>query len=283
MTQKKYFFILFSFIFFQSYSYDLFSSLYAILHNPLSISFISQGCGFFADNSISRFAIPLFIKKYNIALDEIEKKTFCSLNDFFTRTLKPGSRPIKNHIVSPADGIITVYQNIQPTTSLLVKNQRFDLQSFLGPSINASAFYGGTVAIIYLAPHNYHRYHAPFDCTPLKAVRIPGRYESVSYLAYTNGIDPLVENERQLIVLDSNTLMVTVGALCVGRITQTYTPNISLKKGQEMGYFSFGGSTVVLVFKPNTVRFDATLTQNSTPILMGQTIAKYTNFESKNE
>ncbi len=281
MTHKKAtFFIFFSVLSFQLYSYDLFSSLYTILHKPLSIPFISKGCGFFADNSISRFAIPLFIKKYNIALDEIEKKTFCSLNDFFTRTLKPGSRPIKDHIVSPADGIITVYQNIQPTTSLLVKNQRFDLQSFLGPSINALAFYGGTVAIIYLAPHNYHRYHAPFDCTPSSAVRIPGRYESVSYLAYTNGIDPLVENERQLITLDSNTLMITVGALCVGRITQTYTPNTSLKKGQEMGYFSFGGSTVVLVFKPNTVQFDIKCTQNPTPIFMGQTIAQFTNPES---
>lgn len=281
MTHKKItFFIFFSVLSFQSYSYDLFSSLYAILHKPLSIPLISQGCGFFADNSISRFAIPLFIKKYNIALDEIEQKTFYSLNDFFTRTLKPGSRLIKDDIISPADGIITVYQNIQPSTSLLVKEKRFNLQSFLGSSIDAASFYGGTIAIIYLAPQNYHRYHAPFDCAPSPAIRIAGRYESVSYLAYTNGIDPLVENERQLITLNLNTLMISVGALCVGRITQTYIPNTPLKKGDEMGYFSFGGSTIVLIFKPNSVIFDKKYTQNPTPIRMGQTIAQFINLES---
>lgn len=217
-------------------------------------------------------------------MEESEKSLheFTSFNDFFTRTLKKDARPIDPdifHITSPADGTILVMENITLNdTPFVIKQARFNLIQFLGNPELAQQYEGGTLVVIRLAPHDYHHFHFPLDCTPSPAHRINGIYESVDPLVYSNGIQPLQHNERRLYLLESvqagTVAMMSVGALCVGKIKETYIPQMTYRKGDQAGYFLFGGSTVVLVFKPGTITINDSIKQASmvgieTPIKMG--------------
>lgn len=241
--------------------------------------------GWCANRSLSSYAINPFIKKYEINIDEAEPSDiskYSSFNEFFIRKLKDGSRPIdqdQNSIISPADGQLYVIQNLNTNTEFLVKNKPFNLEKLLGNKSLAQNYLGGTMIVVYLAPHNYHRFHFPIDCTPTQPISINGRYESVNSFVYTSGIQPLTENERHLIMLNHSTLgkiaYIPVGALCVGKIVETFTPSIFAKKGSEAGYFCFGGSTIVMLFEKNTITIDPKFTTSQpTPIKMGERIAK---------
>ena len=252
----------------------------AVTANPYASSLV----GWFTNRSLSRYAIGGFVASQNINLNETQRSEVCqyiSFNDFFTRELKPGARTIDEDpqvIVSPADGQIYVVQNLSPTSELIVKEKAFSIEKLLNNTELAHNYYGGTAYIVYLAPHNYHRFHFPLDCTPQAPITISGKYESVNLLVYRLGFQPLTENERHLIMLKTQTVgdvaFVAVGALCVGKITETFTPNEPVLKGAEAGYYSFGGSTVVLLFAPNTITIDPELTKATefVTIQMGQKI-----------
>ena len=240
--------------------------------------------GRYADSSLSKRHIQKFIKNYAIDMNEAERpaNAYRSFNDFFTRTLKPGARPINQEphtLTSPADGTV-IGVTLEKKRYFTVKNKIFNLERFLHNNDLACEYADGILLIFRLAPWDYHRFHFPYDCLPSQPQRIRGIYESVHPLVYQTGIQPLTENERQLIKLTTDNhelLMISVGALCVGKITHTFTPHTTYKKGHEAGYFSFGGSTVVLVFKPNTVSIDQEILTNSacnldTPIKMGENV-----------
>jgi phosphatidylserine decarboxylase len=248
--------------------------------------------GNYCDTSLSSLHISSFIKKHSIPIHEAVRSKasdYHSFNDFFTRTLKPEARPIDpspSSITSPSDGMLFALEDINPETTLLVKNKPFNLAQFLHNAKQAQAFYGGTLIIIYLAPSDYHRFHFPLDCIPSAHMTINGNYESVSPIVYSMGIQPLVENERSIIFLkisgNKSIAFVSVGALCVGRITYTYDPNESYKKGDEVGYFSVGGSTIVLIFEKNLITLDPAILKNQkmdqcTQIKMGQKIGLLKN------
>lgn len=243
-------------------------------------SLISKIAGWYADSSISKKDIDAFIKKYDIDIKEIEEplESFESFNGFFTRKIKPEARPINQDplmITSPADGLVYAAPNITPETEVLVKGKSFDLEALLQNEHLAQNFYGGTLVVIYLGPWDYHRFHFPCDAYPYSPKRINGIYESVNPLVYTMGIQPLTENERHLIMLkttdNQNIAFLPVGALCVGRITETYQTGRWYKKGEEAGYFSFGGSTIVLVFPKDFMELHSTIASHTfTPIKMGQ-------------
>ena len=159
-----------------------------------------------------------------------------------------------------------------------VKESTFNLTAFLGDAALAHTYEGGTLVLLRLAPWDYHRFHFPASCIPDKARHIKGSYESVNPIAYLCGIQPLTENERHLTLLkttDFDTVcMVSVGALFVGAIKETYIPQKKYNKGEEAGYFCFGGSTIVLVFKKNVVAINPLYINNSnqgkeTPLKMG--------------
>ncbi|MEX0940818.1 MAG: archaetidylserine decarboxylase [Candidatus Babeliales bacterium] len=260
------------------YTTTIGSAIRSVIIKP----WFSNVAGWYADSRLSKIHIPSFIKKYSINMHETVKpnyKKYNSFNDFFTRKLNPKARPInseQNSIVSPADGQIYIVQNIQQKTKFPVKGKQFDLIAFLKNKELAQQFYGGTLAVIYLAPWDYHRFHFPFNAIPSHAQSITGKFESVSPFVFSF-LQPLQENERQLIMLkttnNKDIAFVAVGALCVGRITQTYTPFKQYKKGEEAGYFSFGGSTVVLLFPPSTIKInDAIPLQTFAPIKMGKKI-----------
>jgi len=243
--------------------------------------------GKFADMRMSKFLIKPFIEKYNIAIDEARYTNisdYTSLNDFFTRKLQPNTRPIDKDgesIISPVDGLLYAIESIGSHTELFVKGKKFNIARFFQNKKQATQFYGGTLIVIYLAPSDYHRFHFPCDCIPAEPKLINGMYESVQSIAYEAGIQPLTENERQVSILKTtdcgSIALVSVGALCVGRITQTYKSGQSYAKGDEAGYFSFGGSTIVLFFEKDKINLKPSFKNHSynegIPIKMGQKIA----------
>lgn len=262
------------------------NSVGKFLRSGLTKKWFSSMAGFYCDRSFSKRHISKFIHNNNINSAEAQKsiKEFTTFNDFFIRTLKPDARPIDHEllsITSPTDGHVMIFENSTSTMRFPIKESSFNLQQFLGNKEQAANYEGGTIMIFRLAPWDYHRFHFPIDCIPTKPYHINGRYESVNPLVYYSGIQPLTENERHSYLLKNNICdaitMVSVGALCVGKIIETYTPEKNYKKGDETGYFCFGGSTLVLIFKCNAIKVSLEILNNSkegkeTPIKMGQAI-----------
>lgn len=266
----------------------LYSNRVGRFMRPLFTSKKYASCisSYFADSRFSRFFIKSFVQKYHINMDDFEIPAggFKSFNQFFYRKLKPQTRQIdqeQTSIISPADSVVTVIENIQPSTTFGVKNVSFELDRFINNPELAPQFYGGTVFIFRLAPPDYHRFHFPCNGIAEKSVIIPGKFESVHPIVFQCGIQPLAENERHLIRLETakcgTILCIAVGALLVGKIIETYREHAQQIKGDEMGYFSFGGSTLVLVFKKDTIQLMPFLADAKNGIeisvRMGQTIA----------
>jgi phosphatidylserine decarboxylase len=253
--------------------------------------------GYCAGTGLSKHGIKQFIKNYHINTDELEKPVsdYASLNEFFSRKLKPAARPIDDKvdaISSPADGNILVIEHLAEVTPFPVKECTFTLTAFLHDKALAQKYLGGTLVIIRISPGDYHRFHFPFDCTPSVPVRVSGKYESVNPLVYHAGVQPLTENERHRITLTlpdkREIIMSPVGAMCVGKIIETYDTEMSYIKGSEAGYFEFGGSTVVLLFPPHCIEIDREMLENShknieTPIKMGQKIGTFVTKVPKTE
>ncbi|GAB5411682.1 MAG: phosphatidylserine decarboxylase [Chlamydiales bacterium] len=207
-----------------------------------------------------------FIAQYKLDTTEFQQspKTFTSFNDFFTRKLKPEKRPLApTDLILPADARYLVYPDISPGHNFKVKNQTYCLQKLLRDKSLAERYHGGALVIARLAPVDYHRFHFPCDCTPTKSQFIDGPLYSVNPLALQKNINYLIENKRMITHLETEKLgtilFIEVGATYVGTIHQTYTPNTLQKKGAEKGYFSFGGSSLILLFEPNKIQLDQDL------------------------
>jgi phosphatidylserine decarboxylase len=239
----------------------------------------------------SRFSIGLikaFIKEYAIDMTDFEKpvNTYTSFNDFFVRTLKPNARPIDLNptaITSPADGKVYVIPDITSNSTFFIKHNPFNIEKFLQSKELAQKFEHGQLFIIRLAPYDYHRFHFPVTAKPTAPKIINGLFESVNPIAFKNGVQPLLENERQLVLLETDNFgtiaMVAVGAMLTGKIVHTFTPTINVNKGDEAGYFEFGGSTVVLLLqrgmaKPKQIFIEHSLQGYETAIKMGESLTE---------
>lgn len=250
--------------------------------------FFSAMGGRYMNTRISKNRIPEFISEHNINLNEYQREQvedFSSFNDFFYRKLKPGVRPIGEHLVSPADGKILVFPTLNDVHSFFVKGKEFTLEDFLRNKELAEKYADGAMAIVRLAPPDYHRYHFPASGIASESTKIKGHYLSVSPLALQKSLETFCENKREYCILSTQEfgviLIVDVGATMVGSILQTYQPG-EVKKGDEKGYFAFGGSTLVLLFEPGKIQFDSDLVENTrkemeTSIRMGEKIASPLN------
>lgn len=251
----------------------------------LKRKFVSVWAGRYMDSRRSVKRIERFVEEQGIDLHEFQPNSiseFITFNQFFYRKLKPEARKIGEHIVSPADGKILVFPKIDDVASFFVKSYDFTLSSFLQNKTLAKKYSGGSMAIVRLAPADYHRFHFPVEGKASASKKINGFYFSVSPLALKNGLRIFCENQREYCTLSTskygNVLLAEVGAAMVGSIIQTFKPG-NVQKGQEKGYFSFGGSSLVLLFEKNRIEFDKDLIANTqkgmeTAIFMGENIAR---------
>lgn len=246
---------------------------------------ISSLGGWYMDRKFSAKRIPAFVKEHNINLAECQLNNtsdFPTFNQFFYRKLKPEARPIGKDLVSPADGKILVFKSINDVSKFFVKGSEFTLNSFLQNNELSKKYAGGAMAIVRLAPADYHRFHFPASGKVSDSKPINGHYFSVSPLALQGSLKIFCENSREYCIQETkeygNILISDVGATMVGSIIQTYQPNSAVKKGDEKGYFAFGGSTLVLLFEKDKIVFDEDLISNTkngleTYIRMGENIA----------
>ncbi|MDT0593262.1 archaetidylserine decarboxylase [Glaciecola petra] len=233
--------------------------------------------------ALTQFLIKAFIKAFDINMQEAqfeEPSAYTSFNQFFTRPLKDGVRPIvedKNLLCHPVDGAVSQFGDIVGDKVFQAKGHDYSLTTLLGgkPEL-AECFKGGKFATIYLAPSDYHRIHMPIDGQLTDTLHVPGELFSVNPLTAANVPGLFARNERVVTIFDTpvgKLAMVLVGATIVASIETVWAGNItppagkyvqhwqhqeddiSLSKGEEMGRFKLG-STVVLCFEPNKIEFE---------------------------
>lgn len=234
--------------------------------------FLSVWYGKKMNTEKSKEKIASFVQDLDIPLEEAEKSLhqFTSFNDFFYRKLKTGARTWdmrEDALVSPADGKILAYENIDTFSSFFVKGQEFSLEELFQSKEMAKKYEGGSFIIVRLAPVDYHRYHFPTDAWVESSHKITGYYYSVSTYAIRRNIRIFLENQREYTILQSKNFgdiaYFEIGATMVGGIHQTYPKHTMVKKGQEKGYFDFGGSTCLLLLEKGKVQIDEDLLENT--------------------
>lgn len=247
---------------------------------------VSSLVGNVMDCTCSAKKIPAFIEDFDIDMDITQEQKFKTFNDFFTRKLKEDARPINPNthvVVSPADGKILAYADINKA-DFIIKGFRFDVSTFLDNSVLAQKYQDGTLLIIRLAPADYHRFHFPISGNASPNKKIEAYYHSVNLIALREKAEIFCLNKREYTILSNplfgDIVMAEVGAIMVGSIKQTFK-GCAVIKGEEKGYFKFGGSTVVLLFEKSKIHIDEDLLFNTsngfeTTIKMGERIGEGT-------
>jgi phosphatidylserine decarboxylase len=246
----------------------------ALLAWPLfGNALLSRLLGYYAERRISRLRIPQTIVDLDIDMDDfvIPEEGFRSFNDFFCRKLRPGAREFcsdTNRLCSPADCRLLVWPELPEGRCIPVKGTSFTVTELLGPqgATVASQFHGGALCVCRLCPADYHRYHYPDAGQELQRWRIPGRYHSVHPLALQRQERVFSTNVRSVSLLDLRhaglSAFIEVGAFGVASIVQTNNEK-NFARGDEKGYFAFGGSTIIMIFRPGAIRFDEDLLAHS--------------------
>jgi phosphatidylserine decarboxylase len=242
-----------------------------------------------------------FLSVYRLNMAEaVQPDPFAyrSFNDFFTRALRPGVRPIAEDadaVVSPVDGTVSQCGAIAGDLLIQAKGQDYSLQELLAGDAEAVATYrGGSFACIYLAPYNYHRIHMPHAGTARDNVYVPGELFSVN--AATARAVPRVFARNERLICDFATplgrmAVILVGALFVGSIETVHCGEVNppprgrkaptriatglgrhFAKGEELGRFNMG-STVILLFERNRIDWESTLVPQAT-VQLGRPIAR---------
>jgi len=218
----------------------------------------------------SKSRIEPFISDYDLNPSEfaVNPDSYQTFNEFFYRKLNSEARPIAaSPIVFPADGRHLGFENIDEIDGFFVKGQEFDIDQLLDDPELSERYHGGTLVLSRLCPVDYHRFHFPVSGTPGQTRLINGPLFSVSPIALGRNLAYLWQNKRTVTQINTDTmgtvLMLEIGATCVGSIKQTYYSETPMHKGDEKGYFAFGGSSTITVFEPGKVKLAGDLLKNS--------------------
>jgi phosphatidylserine decarboxylase len=247
---------------------------------------------------LKNLLIQQFIKAYNVNMEEAlhsDPTYYPCFNDFFTRALKPGARPLSANelaVLSPADGVISAIGNIKQDTLIQAKGKTYTVTALLGGDAQRAApFQNGTFTTVYLSPKDYHRVHSPLTGTLREMIYVPGKLYSVNQTTADNIDNLFAVNERAVCLFDTEQgpmAVVLVGAMIVaaietvwaGRVAPANTgisvhdyrkqAPITIKKGAELGRFLLG-STAIILFGPGMVEWQLDL-RNGPAVQMGQQI-----------
>jgi phosphatidylserine decarboxylase len=253
---------------------------------------ISRAVGRLCDQplppAVSRAVTEAYCRAYRVDLSEaaVPLGAYPSFDAFFTRTLRPGARPISGDaLVSPADGLLSALGVIDPGARIFVKGQPYDVGELVGDARDAARYAGGEFAVVYLAPRDYHRVHAPVEGAISRVRGLGGDLYPVNSIGEKHVPQLFVRNQRAAIVIDSEGLgrvtAVMVGATIVGRVTVSVLPGddvpegdhaiappVRVARGDEIGIFHLG-STVVLLLEPGI-----SVTRPVGPVRMGESLLR---------
>ena len=203
-----------------------------------------------------------FLKSFSIQAEDYQKgsfedkefeHSFKSFNEFFIRKFKAGKRDF-----SPSDNILSAcaearyfgHEAVTRDLKAPVKGHLLDAHKLLENPKWGDAFKGGPLLVARLCPVDYHRYHYPDGGKTIDSYPIHGDLHSVNPLALKFRPDIFIKNERRVSILQTENFgklaLIEVGATCVGKIVQSFDESLSFKRGDEKGYFLFGGSTVII-------------------------------------
>ncbi len=252
-----------------------------MLLKPLVHPKLSKLTGKLLSSPLSTVIIPSFIKNNNMDMTPYVDTKYNSFNDFFTRKIKPEERPIpddKTILISPCDCKATVYP-IQESSIFSVKHTEYTLRSLLRSPSLAKRFHGGYAYILRLTVDDYHRYTYPASGYQSKNYHIDGTFHTVNPIA--NDYLPIFkENTREYTVLHTeefgDMVQMEVGALMVGKISN-HKASCQITRGEEKGYFEYGGSTIILLTEKDAVTPRKDLLENTingyeTKILQGHSL-----------
>lgn len=218
-------------------------------------------------SGLSRAVAGAYSRALGVDLREAEDlgRPYASFDEFFTRRLRPGSRPIAEAtVVSPADGRVASAGRIEPSGMIMAKGRPYDVGELLGDAASASRWWGGAFAVVYLSPRDYHRVHSPADGTVTLVRGIPGDLYPVNAIGERHVPSLFVKNQRVVLLIESaeagTVALVLVGATIVGRISVTRVPGPAVppgdhrpepewavSRGDEVGAFHLGSTAVVLL------------------------------------
>lgn len=249
--------------------------------------------------------IQWFVGRYGVNMSEAAQADigkYASFNDFFTRALKPGARPLaRADLICPVDGAISQFGAIERDQIFQAKGHHYSTTALVGGDAELAAqFQDGSFATLYLSPRDYHRIHMPCDGRLTRMIHVPGDLFSVNP-ATARGVPGLfARNERVVCVFDSPVgappppfVLILVGATIVGSMATVWhgvvnPPRVAqvrewlyqdqmilLKQGDEMGRFLLG-STVVMLFPKGPLQFNP-LWQPARGIRLGEEMAKFAN------
>lgn len=232
------------------------------------------------DDPASAAQIPGFINFHQLDMTEVLVPTneFKNFNEFFYRKLKPDARPCSapddpHIVVSPADCRSVVFNRMEEAQRIWVKGREFSVERLLGEAYaqDAKRYHGGALGIMRLAPQDYHRFHIPVDGIMGEPKLIDGEYYTVNPMAIRSALDVYGENIRYVVPIDSEAhgrvMVICVGAMMVGSTVITRKTGERVRRAEELGYFKFGGSTLLLLFEPGVVQFDHDIVNNSNTAL----------------
>lgn len=212
----------------------------------------------FAQSKWSRFLIPSFAKTYQINLEEMAQPLgeFSTLHEFFVRKLKDDARKMDGEphsVISPVDAVVEDIGSISADSVLQIKGKGYSLEDMLGSKEKANGYVNGVYVLLYLSPSNYHRIHSPLSGRVIAQYTLGEKSYPVNQYGLKYGRDTLSKNYRKITEVEHSsgrTAIVKVGAMFVNSIETTYRGEM-LEKGEEIAYFTFG-STVVLLFEQNS-------------------------------
>lgn len=249
------------------------------LSNLIAFPFVSTLYGFTQDRSLSSRKVAPFIKNFNIPIDDYEKgsfhnkdatKSYRSFNEFFVRKFKKDKRVFSEGEKLPAfaEARYLGFNQVDDNVHFPVKGKFLSsAKLLLGMSQYYEDFLGGPLLIARLCPVDYHRYHYPDDGETLDSFKLGGLLHSVNPLALKFRPTLFTENVRRVSVLETKNFgklaYIEVGATCVGKIVQTFDEQRAFKRGDEKGYFLFGGSTVIVLGQKNKWRVSEDIEKNS--------------------
>lgn len=249
---------------------------------------VSKAAGRFLSSGLSKGLVPFYIRKHGIDLEGIEvpRGGFSSFNEFFTRKRKPesgGELSGGELVYSPCDGFLSCIR-AEKDRMFSVKHSAFSLEELLKDEKLAESFRDGTALIFRLTPADYHRYSYAVSGKVVRQRRISGKLHCVRPVAL-EAVPVFVQNSReyQVIRTEKHGLVVQmeIGALLVGRIRnlRRYSRAARVRAGEEKGYFEFGGSTILLLFQKDALRWKEELLKQKdengeTPVQKGEPVAE---------